>query len=326
MVDVPHLTVTSGICDVVSIFCKRDLPFQLLQARSIARFLDRDSLGRLIYVWNEPEPQPDEALRLLCNQLGSFDFQMIQSSDLGIENAYVDENAWLTQQAAKLLVASRVETQNYMVLDAKNHFIRPCATTDFIHSDSRAARNLHELSKGGDYDRLAYALRFFGCATPATLSAVEPVTPFIFNRSIVLRMIERIEAATTGALATVFFRHDEMLSEFLCYQAFWMSEGRDPSDLFSNSGLRNREVLWGHLGRPGFFKDWLARVAMPSVKVIGVHWMACINMNREQRLALCDLWLQAGLVESKDEGLDVIDSVSRNWPDHLQERARELLT
>jgi hypothetical protein len=41
--------------------------------------------------------------------------------------------AWRAQQVLKLEVARRVATEQYLLLDAKNHFVRPTTSADFWH-------------------------------------------------------------------------------------------------------------------------------------------------------------------------------------------------
>ena len=67
--------------DLVSVFCRRDVSIQLLQARSTAHHFAHAGLARVIYVWNDTINAPDEigtGLRRLTGHAWNWDRLHVQ--------------------------------------------------------------------------------------------------------------------------------------------------------------------------------------------------------------------------------------------------------
>ena len=146
--------------DLISIFCFRDAYFQLLQARSIERYFNSSGVGRAIYIWLDVAEPPIGLENELRHCFGGIDFELIPATKLGIERRFV-RRGWYTQQAAKLLAASVVSAESYLVLDAKNHFVRPCSHTDFITDTGKGVFALQHLG-GASAASFRFCLNYFG--------------------------------------------------------------------------------------------------------------------------------------------------------------------
>jgi hypothetical protein len=296
--------------DVVSVFCRRDVALQLLQARSIARYFERSALGRLLFVWNDTREMPEALREKLTDCVNGVPFELRPAAELGVERASIAVDGWTTQQALKLLAARHVATDSYLVLDAKNHFLRPCAVDDFVAPDGRGILPMQDLS---DSESFRYCLDYFGVApeTDAMRGALN-TTPFVLEAAVVDRMLAALFRKEGQGAAETFLAHQHRLSEFLAYQAYVLSEGGQLSELFSEATASIGQVVWGSTAQDAVeFERCMTALEGGSAKVGGLHWMACGIMSARQRARMCGLWRDRELVESTEQGQKIFDSVTR---------------
>lgn len=303
--------------DLVSVFCRRDVDLQILQARSIARYFARQGVGRLFLVWNDAGPLPPDARGDLVAALGDFNHEITTAEELGVARDRITADGWTAQQAAKLLISRAVSHQHYLVLDSKNFFVAPCSVGDFINEDGRITfRQLRDLS-GNELFR--YALRYFDVQPdhldPVDLVGVHNHTPFLLKTDVVRRMLLRIEGSSRCGVDEIFFEHQHRLTEFFAYQAFVISEGQRLSDLFQHT---DRDVVtdiwWPHTAADDGIRKILDRVGDAEdshARVVSVHWIAFILLSPAQIEALSKFLVIRDLAKDERTALDFIASVRR---------------
>ena len=294
--------------DLVSVFCNRDVSMQLLQARSIAKHFDRNGLGRIVYVWNETCEVPKGLRGELAACLDGIQFELVTASQLGIEPYAVEVDGWTTQQVAKLLVARQILADQYLVLDAKNHLIWPCAVHDFLSDDGRALALIEHI---GDDESFRYSLDYFDiCADACDPTGVLNVTPFLFRTDLVRRLLVTLEAKN-GSVVRTFLAHQDQLTEFMSYQAYARVEGADTAKLFRSARHRLAETVWAETVQDdSHFASCMQRAARGEKKILGLHWIACCLLSEAQRATLCGLWMARGLVESVAQAENAIALVT----------------
>lgn len=310
--------------DIVSVFCSRDVGLLLLQARSISLYVEREQVGRTLCIWNDPLPMPEEFRGELSKELRGRPFELIDAVELGVDKDATAEDGWTTQQALKLLAARLVHTDNYLVLDAKNHFIRPISLREFISEDRRGLFSLVDLTSSESFQ---YCLRYFGVSTKRTENfGVLNVTPFLLSTQIVEDLIKELQEREGMSLAEVFLKHKNKLSEFLVYQVYVLSKGGTLSEIYSDLTTIRDEPLWVSTVEDSVsFDSWIMRVSCSQIKVLGIHWLACMAMSVSQVRRICEMWQRNGLVESLEDGLGIVDGVRRGLSDKDYEYWRKYL-
>ena len=297
--------------DIVCVFCGRDVALQRLQARSIARYFERDGLGRLIYIWHDTLPTPDTLREQLGECLDGITFELLTASEFGVEQSDIATDGWTTQQALKLMAGRLVRTEFYLVLDAKNHFVSSCSMKDFIAEDGRGIFPIKNLAKNESYQ---YCLEYFDVDIPVgARRGVAPVTPFLLKTGIVQRLLETFAQKENRTVTKTFLRHQHKLSEFLAYQAYALSEGDSLCDLYKERRAHIAEILWAPIVQDSArFRRCAQQLESGYIKVLGLHWMACCLLSAEQSTRICKFWLSRSLVTSIQEARSIIDSVVNN--------------
>ncbi len=148
--------------DIVSIFCKRDLYAQILQARSISLYFDKKDISSVICVYNDTDftIEYESELRRAIGE--NITLKLMTYEQFFIDSSIVIFNGWTSQQAIKLLCSQIVTCDKYIVLDAKNHFIRPVSYSDFVLSNGKIKAYISDIEKAWDFDGFQYSNRYFG--------------------------------------------------------------------------------------------------------------------------------------------------------------------
>ena len=302
------------VIDIVSVFCRRDYFMQLLQARSIAKYFNRKSLGQLIYIWHDTEEMPLEINQILESELYGISYKLLTASEFGIDRKNIGIDGWTTQQALKLLASKCVKTENYLVLDAKNHFVACCGAEDFIAKDGRGLFPFVDLKLNESYK---YALEYFGLDLRSNnycMRGVLNITPFLLRKEIVEKLIISFKEHDACSTVETFIRHQHKISEFLSYQAFVVSQGYRISDLYDEFVYTKiSETIWGHIAsQEREFINLMQNAYNEKIKVLGLHWIACSIMTNNQKTRLCIYWMNIGLCDTLLDGHEVIESVAKN--------------
>src|ERR1700733_2812942 len=130
--------------DIVVPVCLRDVGLLRLQARSINRSLDPKFDGHIYVILNDwrycilrrriakwfPAEYGQHSNKVIFCPFYFLGFQMRGYS------------GWIMQQICKLAISSHITSSHYLVLDAKNHFVKPCGRADFISPSGKALQAL----------------------------------------------------------------------------------------------------------------------------------------------------------------------------------------
>ena len=294
-----------AVIDVVSVFCRRDLRLQLLQATSIRRHFERSGFGRAVLVWNEPSAPPLGLREELAARFADHPFELRTASDFGVTPDEITLDGWMIQQALKLLAVRDVSAERYLVLDAKNHFVHPSSSSDFVATNGKAIAPLRNLAANPSY---RYCLQYAGLpAVGAHDVGIANETPFTLHTGVVRDLVAALEEREELPLGRVFLAHQHKMSEFLIYQAHFLARGLVLNDLYE-SGSNLAETFWVTTARDArSFDRSMQQLESARAKVAGLHWIAARALDKDQRARLCTLWLGAQLIGSRAEGEQIME-------------------
>lgn len=174
--------------DLVTVTCDRDLPIMLLQADSIGKFLCEESTHWVII--QSSSKTPEMWMNLLnpyynktCS-LKVLDGKIFKRA-LASNNSSYYKAGWIDQQLLKLLVADRINSDAYLVLDSKNIFIKPTKISDLPVSEGNSNIVGSDWNKGYRWiDFLVDTL-----AIPFPSKFWKPYTPFLFKTKTVRKIL-----------------------------------------------------------------------------------------------------------------------------------------
>jgi hypothetical protein len=210
--------------DIVVVLYEEELQLALLQAESIVKFVDTNSINSIIYCVNDENP------RITSDFLDEKVFPILKQTGIQIRKYYRDHFTLKTgpgyclQQVHKIEAAFKVETDFYVVIDSKNFFVKKFNVNElFIDRNPKICLESYEEDDFRKYIKDMY-LSYWSVPKPHEhiyLSAM--TTPFVFEVRSVRSMVERIEEKENMPFGHVFkdrFGEHGGYSEFLLYSSY----------------------------------------------------------------------------------------------------------
>jgi len=218
---------------VIIIFnSKLEILLAKLQSQSFI-FVDPDIVNYIYFIFNDIDTSDSVCQSKIISEIlpyfpESFKNQVkIRSSkDLGID---FKSSNWFNQQLSKIIVANIIETDHYVVLDGKNHFIKNVSLDYFFTKDGKVKYNL----QSHDSNMLNYyhqCLGYFKVACPfasrfSDTHKFQTVTPFVFNTKDTLELIRYTEEKEVCSFES-FFLNSEKYTEFFFYFGYLIYAGK----------------------------------------------------------------------------------------------------
>lgn len=266
-----------------------------LQAMSVARYLDPASVAEIVVLDNCVFGLSRRSLRRLASAYGDLweRVRIIRTRDL------IDPRAttgWRSQQAAKLAVATRVNTAHYVLLDAKNHFIRRTDADAFVGADGRAHGAFHGYDGHPLRGALEHTLRYLGAddelVARARASFLPTATPFVMTTAYVRELMSEITAASGRQFADEFER--QQLLEFFLYSG-WLAI-RGPGIATAVDGVSiDSPTVWPRVATIEGVQETIAEAARDRAFVFAVHRQVLARADEATRNRIAANWVDAGL-------------------------------
>lgn len=265
-----------------------------IQARSMRTYLPPSLLGEIIVVENFDrgrEVDWRDRLRAEYGHLAPL-VRFVSAPALG---SMPQAAGWWTQQVLKLTVARTVTCARYVLLDAKNHLVRPLAR-DFLElPDGRMRTRRYGYERHPLRGALERTLTFCG-VDPGSRVRLFPTTatPFIVTRADVLETIDHVETRENRPLPEVMI--DRQLTEFFLIAGRLDKRGR--LETRYEFGQQACPVLWHTQSEP---HDVLAAVREADERgapVFAIHRAAVSRLGDTSTEILAQFWKRRGLFQS----------------------------
>jgi hypothetical protein len=327
--DAPPEPAVHGLLDLVTIIYGGEIPLLRLEARSIARFLDPEGVGAILVVVNDRDEEACVAkVRAMLPDYGPFAdrVEILRPDDLfalrpagfrargpwararaaftahrarypfGVKGGWRGNRGWSVQQALKLAVARHGSGSHLLILDAKNHFVRPVSRATFVAPDGRALARL-ALPNAKHARWNAVSFRMLGVTPPGPGELSPPtVTPFVIRRSDLLASLEAVEARV-GPVESFFARKRSEESEFALIHAAVAGSPGGVAGAFA-PGLQHAATI-----RPkhddALVDELLSLVEAGEMDVLSVHKRRLGKFDAGQLARLKAIWEKAGLDASE---------------------------
>ena len=270
-----------------------------LQARSMRLHLPPTLAGEIVVVENFDAGRPvawRDRLRAEYGDLAGR-VRFVPAEALG---PLPPAPGWWTQQALKLLVCRIVAPRRYVVLDAKNHLVRPLRLGFLEGPDGRM------LARRYDYRR--HPLRHFlertllFCEVPPDAHLgwfMQAGTPFTIDRDDAREAIGFVEAGTGKRFAEGLV--EERITEFFLLAARLMGRGvlEDRYD-FSQIAC---PVVWEGMAEPAALASAIRDAEAGCAPIFGVHRRVIPTLDDVSREMLGRFWTRHGLFGSPGEAV-----------------------
>lgn len=306
--------------DFVTVTFGEELGLLKLQARSFANFMPSRLVGTILIVANDDSSEQlarhisETVVPLYGDHAPKV--HVLARSDLCGDYQF-KHRGWISQQVLKLLAARFVQSDDYVILDTKNHFVRALDVSDFYASNGklkhRCANLLHAKRPKwmrwlpyGKHKKLSRryrgSMQYFRLEpTEFARSSVPKTTPFPMNAALVRDLITHV-MEREGVSFSEWFENYFEATEFYLLQAFASYRGLTFQDLYEPS-------------KPGvivLYPESEARLERLSTTLemldnekqyycIGVHRKLGACLSAEQKQVLNGFWRRRGLIEDNED-------------------------
>ncbi|MFC4346631.1 DUF6492 family protein [Kordiimonas lipolytica] len=288
--------------DFVTVVFSADLRLLQLQARSLARFADPSNVGKIHVIVNDACFKSVGRLfrRDVLPEYGALAPKVRLWDYRELWPGGTSKTGWRSQQAVKLLAANLVETENFVILDAKNHLIRPLTSDALITEDGRLRSHMYRIHPGfADHFRRACA--YFGYEGEPDLTTGLPTsTPFLMKRDLAQALMAEIEAREHMPFPD-YFMESRAFTEFYLYYAYILARLGDVSQLYQNRMSPTATLFVGLAGKLEESIELFKRFENPAVYCMGVHREVLLQADAGQIEMIKDLWARFGLVTDPKE-------------------------
>ncbi|MFE7845365.1 DUF6492 family protein [Microbacterium sp. NPDC057407] len=269
----------------------------LLQARSLALFARPEDVASVIVVDNGTPALSTRAQRRLRDAYGPLAarVRIIRRSDLGGD---VASSGWMSQQVIKLTVNRVVPTPTYVLLDAKNHLIRPVGVGDFLSDDGRARTGFHSYRSHPLLPRLERVLTYLQLDPSAADHFPPTSTPFVMHRDVAAALIDDVETSSGRPFADEFVSAD--LTEFPLYSAWLLRRDGGWDRTYVDAAIQAPTVWGGAASRAGVTAA-VEEAERWDAPAFGVHRRALHRLDDDGAALLADFLAERGLVAGPED-------------------------
>jgi hypothetical protein len=306
----------------VSVVFEAEYLLLQLQARSMSRYLRPELVGGIFVIDNSARGMPEATRSRLLEDYGvlSESVQVLRPDEICEVPGTI---GWRSQQILKLGVADLVKTERYVVLDAKNHLVRPLERSLFEAPDGRARVNAHSYENHPFRPALERTFGYFGADPGDYLGQfTATVTPFVLDRDVVGAMVRDIEATAGCPFGQEFV--DRELTEFLLYSGWLVTRGgKRLTDHFELQQVPH-PVVWPRAAHGAGVAAEIHQSHHGAGPFFSVHRRALARLDVDGRELLAEFWASADLFESAGEALRFMSEFDRAFKRAgLRKRVRE---
>ncbi len=307
--------MTSPTLAFVSVVFEAEFGLLGIQARSMARYLPVDATDEIIVIDNSRRGMPAPLVRRLLEDYGphASHVSILRSDDITKVRGAV---GWRTQQVLKLLVATRLRAERFVLLDAKNHFVGQWSPSLFEAPDGRmlvgmSAYDTHPLRRD-----LEHVLRYLHIDPAQHVgSFTSTVTPFVLSTALVRELITEIEASSGRSFTREFVKND--LTEFFVYAGWLLNHSPSLMEVYA-TGLKVGPTVWPRGATVAGVTSAIEAVTAGGHPMFAVHRMALSRLDADAAALLAAFWAERGLFDS----LDAATSFVREFPAMLAREQR----
>ncbi len=293
----------------VTVVYEGDAMLLTLQARSMARHADPGLFSEIVVIDNTCRGMSRSSVASLRAEYGPLAPLVTVVAARRLLPGSI-ASGWWGQQLLKIVVASSLRTDRYLVLDAKNLVVRRLGR-DFLEGpDGRPRMPVQAYGAHPLLERLKVSLRWWGIdPEPHVPRFGSTVTPFVMETALVAEMVTEVERRTGTSFVSAFRAQD--VTEFFFYLGWLCVRGR----------LEDRY----HLERVRCPALWPARADLATLMreidesqaglspVFTVHQRALKDLDDACTGALAAFWTRSGLFACTAEAARFVADFRGVW-------------
>jgi hypothetical protein len=270
-----------------------------LQARSMRLYLSPEVVQEIVIIDNSRQVMSHAFKDLLLADYGRLAplVRVLVPNDIC---TIPSTRGWYSQQILKLAVAKYLESEWYVVLDAKNHFVAMPTIDFFLSTDGQRARvNVYSYTSHPLRPAFERTLTYLGVDPIVWVEKfTATVTPFVLNRAIVLSMIAEIELTSGRAFADEFIANN--LTEFFLYSGYILKHGLKLEDMYDFHKMYC-PIIWPRSADLNGCQTAISQVEEGGGPIFSIHRNALANICNDSLQILALFWKERHLFNSVED-------------------------
>ncbi len=287
--------------DLVVVGFTGELKMLQLQARSLRLFAP-DVFSQILYIVNDRRPEVFLQFyeEQILPELGPLAARTKVIDGRDIAGQKLKRTDWRSQQSLKLLAAHHTISPNYLILDSKNHLIRPVSLQTFISDDGQLRTHRYDFNEKFKV-KFENACRYFNVSTPAPgFAALPTATPFLMSAEIARHLIIEVEAKEKTSFHS-FFTGSKDYTEFYFYFAYLLSKPGLLDRTYVTRARPQVTLFRSAAEDPARVDALLPILDREDVYCFGVHRAVLMAADEPTLQAVRGVWRRYGLVDHADE-------------------------
>jgi len=290
-----------------------------LQARSVCKYAS-DAFEEIVYVINEKDADTFKAFfdDKIAVALGSVAriARILRGRD--VAEAPLTRADWRSQQSLKLLSARFAKSSHILILDSKNHFVRPVSSSSFVSAAGKMLVHRYPLNPRF-LAQFENACSYFGAdRPPEDYLALPTVAPFMMSKETATDLVKFVEGRENKSFHE-YFCGNKQFTEFYFYLAFVLSQPGQLENLYEDSPRKHVTVFRSMANEPDIVGQQVSLLEDSAIKVFGVHRHVLELANPSIIHTITAVWKQFGLVRDEQEAAYFLtpDTIKRKrwyWP------------
>jgi len=316
--------MNSPAITLVTVAFEAETMLLALQARSVARYLSPADVREILVIDNSERGMSSGYRRRVNSAYGPHADRVTWLRPEEIM-AIPRASGWYVQQLLKLSVADRVQTPNYVALDAKDHFVGPAGPATFVDAAGRGRVPAYSYREHPLRPHLERTLRYLELPPDSLLDPfAATVTPFTFETDQVREMMREVgRRRTPEDFAGEFI--DNQLLEFFLYSA-WLTRRRGSLRNAFDIEAERFPKVWKRTATTAGVDEAIQLVRQLSAPVFSVHRRALAALPPTALRHLARFWVERGLFASPPRALGAVMALRVKYLSHeVSRRLRRAL-
>ncbi|GCD59106.1 hypothetical protein NBRC3280_1606 [Acetobacter pasteurianus NBRC 3280] len=293
----------NNFLDFVTICFSGEFPNLLLQARSLAKYGNDVVKEWTIVINSEIEAEEREKIFLSLQkelQDAQFNTFWIERKDI-IDIGLPEMHGSRSQQILKIVISNYIQDKFYVLLDAKNHAIRPLEKEFFVR-DGKPIVHREEYEAWNPFCQwFAKAFELVGLPQERALyQKYQSTTPYVMETEIVRECMNSDLLNSSKPwyyFVSLMGDKADSVTEFALYGAMF--------ELFKKEAIfapKNYVTLFaGYPSEHKHIMSFIERIKEDQIKFFGIHRSTHLSMDENISLALG--WVSQGLFSSVENGV-----------------------
>jgi len=220
--------------DFVSIVFDDEIEIQLFKLQAFSfQVVEANLVHRILVVFNGSNEQNDAFAEKFQHWIPYYPpylrdkVKLVFMKDIDL---YFTKSDWYSQQVVKIQISKMIETEYYVVLDTKNHFIKHINRDLFFANNGKPHLYLNDAGEvfGNYYNN---CLTYFKTSCPnAGLGLgrlrIQTITPFLFITKECKNLMHYVEKKEKKSFHH-FFTESKMYTEFYFYYCYLVHTSKD---------------------------------------------------------------------------------------------------